>query len=41
MRYKICLFAVKFFEDHDIKVDRAELLSVSIHALYLQTTLTC
>ena len=29
--YKVCLFAVKFFEDHDIKFDRAELLSLSIH----------
>ena len=27
---KICLFAVKLFEDHGIKVDRAELLSLSI-----------
>ena len=30
LRYKICLFAVKLFEDHGIKVDRAELLSLSI-----------
>ena len=30
LRSKICLFAVKLFEDHGIKVDRAELLSLSI-----------
>ena len=28
LRYKICLFAVKLFEDHGIKVDHAELLSL-------------
>ena len=30
VRYKICLFAVKLFEYHDIELDRAELLSLSI-----------
>ena len=30
LRYKICLFAVKFFENNGIKVDRVELLSLSI-----------
>ena len=30
LRNKIYLFAVKLFEDHGIKVDRAELLSLSI-----------
>ena len=34
LRYKNCLFATKLFEDHGIKVDRAELLSLSI---YVQT----
>ena len=29
-RYTICLFAVKLFEDHGIKLDRAERLSLSI-----------
>ena len=28
--FKICLFAVKLFENHGIKVDCAELLSLSI-----------
>ena len=28
--YKLCLFAVKLFEDHDIKVDRADLLPLSM-----------
>ena len=32
LRYNVCLFAVKFIEDHDIKLDRAELLSLSIVA---------
>ena len=27
---KICLFAIELFEGHGIKVDRAELLSLSI-----------
>ena len=31
LRYKICLFAVKLFEDHGIKVDRAERLFWSIY----------
>ena len=31
LRYKICLFAVKLFEDHGINVDRAKLLSLSIY----------
>ena len=26
----MCLFAIKLFEDHGIRVDRAELLSLSI-----------
>ena len=30
LRYKMCLFAVKLFEDHGINVDRAEILSLSI-----------
>ena len=30
LRYKICLFVVKLFEDYGINVDRAELLSLSI-----------
>ena len=30
LRYKICLFTVKLFEDHSIKLDRAELSSLSI-----------
>ena len=34
LRYKICLFAVKLFEDHDVKVDRAEFLSLSILFYY-------
>ena len=29
-RLMICLFAVTLFEDHGIKVDRAEFLSLSI-----------
>ena len=29
--YKNCLFAADLFEDHGIKVDRAELLSLSIY----------
>ena len=33
-RYKICLFAVKLFENHGIKVDRAELLSLSVELGY-------
>ena len=30
LRYKICLFTITRFEDHSIKLDRAELLSLSI-----------
>ena len=30
LRYKLYLFAVKLFEDHGIKLDRAEFLSLSI-----------
>ena len=26
----MCLFAIKLFEDHGIRVDRAELLSLSV-----------
>ena len=33
LQYKICLFAVKLFEDHGIQVDRAELLSLSIYTV--------
>ena len=32
LRYKIYLFAVIFFEDHGVKVGRAELLSLSINS---------
>ena len=31
LRCKICLFAVKLFENHVVKVDRAEILSLSIY----------
>ena len=31
LRYKICLFGVKLFEDLGMKVDSAELLSLSIY----------
>ena len=34
LRYKICLFAVKLFEDHGIKVDCAEVVSLSIYLVY-------
>ena len=30
LRYKVCLSVVKRFEDHDIKLDRAELLSLLV-----------
>ena len=32
LRYKLCLFAVKRFEDHDINFDRAERLPLSIYS---------
>ena len=35
LRYKICLFTIKLFEDHGIKVDRVELLSLRIFILEL------
>ena len=35
LRYKVCLFPVKHVEDHDINVDRAELLSLNIGCLPL------
>ena len=31
LRYKICLFAVKLFEDHSIKLDHAELLILNLY----------
>ena len=42
LRYKICLFAVKCFEDHGIKVkvDRAELLTLSIFINDMSTIIT-
>ena len=30
LKYEFCLFAVKIFEDHGIKLDRAEHLSLGI-----------
>ena len=38
LRYKICLLAVKLFEDHGIKVDRAELLSLSIDKILIENS---
>ena len=36
LRYKFCLYAIKLCEDHGIKLDRAELLSLSIIVIYLR-----
>ena len=33
MQYKICLFTMKLSEDHGIKLDCAELLSLSIFTI--------
>ena len=39
LRCKICLVAIKLFEDHGINVDRAELLSLGIY-MYFNSTVT-
>ena len=40
MTLRICLFAVNLFEYHSIKVDRAELLSLSILSFQESRSLT-
>ena len=38
LRYKMCLLAIKLFEDHGIKVEHAELMSLSIYTILLTSS---